>query len=172
MLMASIRKATVKDIQSLLECQVSVWESLRGVLPTPWIEDEIPEQTKDEDFGFWTLDLTSYEKDIDNLDEELKWSVSGVDSNLINVQIEESTDIVSFNSVENAYGRDTITFSLSDGDLTASQDVLVSINPVNDVPSAPSLVSPENDSVVINPSISLEWEESKDVDDNIIKYNV
>ena len=39
--MTSIRKATVKDIQNLLECHTSVWESLRGVLPTPWIEDEI-----------------------------------------------------------------------------------------------------------------------------------
>ncbi len=39
--MTSIRKATVGDIQSLLQCQASVWESLRGVLPTPWIEDEI-----------------------------------------------------------------------------------------------------------------------------------
>lgn len=37
----SIRKATARDIQGLLVCQASVWESLRGVLPTPWIEDEI-----------------------------------------------------------------------------------------------------------------------------------
>jgi len=39
--MTSIRKATLRDIQDLLDCQASVWESLRDVLPTPWIEDEI-----------------------------------------------------------------------------------------------------------------------------------
>ena len=39
--MTSIRKATLRDIQGLLDCQASVWESLRDVLPTPWIEDEI-----------------------------------------------------------------------------------------------------------------------------------
>jgi len=39
--MTSIRKSTLRDIQGLLECQARVWESLRDVLPTPWIEDEI-----------------------------------------------------------------------------------------------------------------------------------
>jgi len=41
MRVTSIRKATLRDIQDLLDCQASVWESLRGMLPTPWIEDEI-----------------------------------------------------------------------------------------------------------------------------------
>jgi ribosomal protein S18 acetylase RimI-like enzyme len=41
MLMMRIRKATVRDIQDLLECQARVWESLKDVLPIPWIEDEI-----------------------------------------------------------------------------------------------------------------------------------
>ena len=37
----SIRRAKVDDIQGLLDCFERVWESLRNVLPTPWVENEI-----------------------------------------------------------------------------------------------------------------------------------
>lgn len=39
--MANVRIAAAGDIQGLLNCHATVWESLRGVLPTSWIEDEI-----------------------------------------------------------------------------------------------------------------------------------
>lgn len=39
--MATVRIATAQDIEGLLDCHAKVWESLRGVLPTSWIEDEI-----------------------------------------------------------------------------------------------------------------------------------
>jgi len=38
---ALLRKAEVDDLQSLLECSEKVWESLRDVLPEPWIQNEI-----------------------------------------------------------------------------------------------------------------------------------
>lgn len=36
-----ISGAKVDDIQGLLDCFTRVWESLRSMLPEPWIEDEI-----------------------------------------------------------------------------------------------------------------------------------
>lgn len=39
--MATVRIATAEDIEGLLDCHANVWESLRDVLPTSWIEDEI-----------------------------------------------------------------------------------------------------------------------------------
>ena len=38
---STIRKAKVEDIQGLLDCIRRVWESLRDILPKPWVEDEI-----------------------------------------------------------------------------------------------------------------------------------
>lgn len=36
-----IRKAKAEDAQGILHCVIKVWESLREVLPEPWVEDEI-----------------------------------------------------------------------------------------------------------------------------------
>ena len=36
-----IRRAEIDDLQSLLDCHEKVWESLRYVLPEPWVEEEI-----------------------------------------------------------------------------------------------------------------------------------
>jgi ribosomal protein S18 acetylase RimI-like enzyme len=46
--MTSIRMAKVEDIQGMLDCMSRVWESLRDVLPTDWVEDEI-ENTRQPD---------------------------------------------------------------------------------------------------------------------------
>ncbi|MFQ6054322.1 MAG: GNAT family N-acetyltransferase [Candidatus Bathyarchaeia archaeon] len=39
--MARVRRAGAGDIRGLMDCQVQVLESLRGVLPTPFIEHEM-----------------------------------------------------------------------------------------------------------------------------------
>lgn len=40
-LMVEIRKAEEADFRGFLECELRVWESLRDVLPTRWVENEI-----------------------------------------------------------------------------------------------------------------------------------
>jgi len=145
---------------------------INNVNDAPWIEGIIPPQNKDEDIGVWTFDLTGYEKDIDNSDNELTWSVANVNTNLINIQIENSTDVVIFSTVNDANGINTITFVLDDGELIDSQSILINITSENDAPSAPNLISPEDNDLVVDKIASLNWERSIDVDNDILNYHI
>ena len=39
--MAKVRNASVDDLEQLLDCERSVWESLRGILPDDFLEEEL-----------------------------------------------------------------------------------------------------------------------------------
>jgi len=76
----------------------------------------------------WKVDLTEYEEDDEDSSQNLKWSVSGIDSSLHDVEVtDEDDDEITFTPKD--YGSDTITLTLtdSDGD-TASQSIKVTIN--------------------------------------------
>jgi len=120
----------------------------------PTISGTIPDQSKDEDALAWTLDLTSYESDREDSGTALNWSVSGVDTALFTATVTDSdNDIVTFTPVADAYGSDAITLTLTDsGGKTATQDITVTLNPVNDPPVAndDSDTTPEDTPVSTN----------------------
>ncbi|MBW2109287.1 MAG: tandem-95 repeat protein, partial [Deltaproteobacteria bacterium] len=112
--------------------------TVNAVNDAPSIVGTIPNQVKDEDSAPWTLDLTAFESDVEDSGTALDWSVSGMDTSLFSAAVTDSdNDIVTFSPVADANGSDIITLSLTDsGGLTVSQDITVTLNPVNDVPTA------------------------------------
>jgi len=112
--------------------------TVTAVNDAPTILGTIPDQIKDEDAAAWTLNLSGFESDVEDSTTALDWTLSGVDTALFTAVITDSdNDILTFTSVANAYGSDTITLTLTDsGGLTASQDISVTLNPHNDAPVA------------------------------------
>jgi len=107
-----------------------------SVSAAPFIVGSIPDQVKNEDGSAWTLDLTTFEDGTAlETPTQLDWSVSSIDNTLINVVVSNvDEDMLTFTTVANAYGEDTITLTLTsetDGS-PVTQDIKVTLNPVND----------------------------------------
>ncbi len=103
----------------------------------PIIDPIIPDQTKDEDSSPWSLDLLAYESgDAGETDAELNWSVSGVDTTKFTTSFDATLNIITFTPVANANGSDIITLTLTNGIPAedVSQDITVTLNPINDAP--------------------------------------
>jgi len=96
---------------------------------SPTINATIPDQNKGFNPGSWTLDLTSYENDTEDNNSGLTWSVLGVNPLFMDININSSTDVVTFDPRPNISGMDKIVFILSDsGGYTDMQEITVSIN--------------------------------------------
>lgn len=103
----------------------------------PVINGTIPAQIKSEDNAPWTLDLSAYESGNNSENEDqLDWSASGVDTAKFTTNFDAASNIITFTPVANAYGSDTITLTLTSekDSLTATQDIVVTLTPVNDAP--------------------------------------
>ncbi len=77
----------------------------------------------------WSLD--DYINDVDTPDSNITWTFSG------NTQISvimNTNRTVTFSAPANWNGNETITFTASDGQLSGSDNVNVTVNPVNDIP--------------------------------------
>ena len=112
------------------EIQVSVV----SVNDPPFIQPLIADITMPED-GSFMLDLTPYEQDVEDSGEALIWSVSQVNLQLLSITLDPVTDEMHIVSPPEAAGSDTILLTLRDsGNLTASQEVVVTVEPVNDPP--------------------------------------
>jgi len=109
--------------------------------------------TQNEDFTTFTFDLTPYETDVDDydVDANLTWNISGVDTSLVNITINATTDIITFQSLANTYGTDTFTLTLNDSfNANDTIDLTITILSVNDDP-------------VINATIPTTYNTSEDV---------
>lgn len=102
----------------------------------PTIQGIVPDQIKPEDSPPWTLSLTPYEADYEDSGSDLKWYITGVDSELYSVTGMNSTnDLFTFIPVENAFGNDEVILWLADSSgALAYQHIWINITPVNDVP--------------------------------------
>ncbi|MFX1297400.1 MAG: FG-GAP repeat domain-containing protein, partial [Promethearchaeota archaeon] len=118
-----------------------------------------PKWVQDEDFETFSIPLTKYEADLGELHQNLTWYIENLDSSLVNVSGEYSTDdVLTFNSIPNMNGNDTFELYLQDRYGSFFRDkVLITliINPVNDVPI---ILNKEN---IRNNSI---WVQSIDTD--------
>ncbi|MFX1474471.1 MAG: GNAT family N-acetyltransferase [Promethearchaeota archaeon] len=53
--MTTIRLARTEDSKSLLDCEIHIWESLRGILPEEWVSEEITRIRKAGLMDHWKL---------------------------------------------------------------------------------------------------------------------
>lgn len=102
----------------------------------PTILGIVPDQIRPEDSLPWTLDLTTYEADLENTGPDLKWFLTGVDASLYSVTgYNSSDDVFTIIPKENAFGNNEVTLWLVDGSGDWDSQVMwVNLTPVNDVP--------------------------------------
>ncbi len=118
----------------------------------PYINPVILNQTYAEDSPTWSVDLTGYENDREDSGTNLNWSVSGVNTSLIDAQmVDVANDILNITPVLHMYGASYINLTLTDADgATVSQLVLVNITFVNYPPSFSFAV--DDNSTAANPT--------------------
>ena len=96
----------------------------------PTVVVTIPDQTLDEDFTSYNIDLNAAFADVETIDANLVFGVTG-NSN-INVAILDG--IATITNTADWNGSETLTFTATDeGALTASQDVFFNVIPVVDI---------------------------------------
>ena len=107
----------------------------------------VPGQIRDEDSGQWSVDLSNYKSDVEDTDSALSVAVSIDSDRYATVTYNNVTNILTVTPKPNAWGTANITLTLTDTDesiaftpytpqpLSYIQNVVVTLNPVNDVPS-------------------------------------
>ncbi|HHX8285875.1 TPA: tandem-95 repeat protein [Vibrio diabolicus] len=119
---------TVTD--GTLTDQATVNVTVNAVNDTPEVESNIADQTLAEDFTPYTIDLNVAFSDVDNVDSDLTFSVSG-NSN-VNVSIENG--IATITPTADWNGKETITFTAKDpSGESVSQTVNFTVAPVADI---------------------------------------
>ncbi|MGY5514150.1 tandem-95 repeat protein, partial [Vibrio antiquarius] len=119
---------TVTD--GALTDEATVKVTVNAVNDTPVVESSIADQTLAEDFTPYTIDLNTAFSDVDNVDGELSFSVSG-NSN-VNVSIENGIATISPTADWN--GSETLTFTATDpSGESVSQTVNFTVAPVADI---------------------------------------
>lgn len=108
--------------------------------------DPVPNQEEDEDADEWSLDLSSYMSDIEDLDSNLTWEVSFNNLEIVSYTLDTESYVLYFTPSTNAWGTSNIILSLSDEDqsidfepytpnpITVTQSIVFTLNPINDIP--------------------------------------
>jgi len=108
------------------------------------------------------LPINQYVVDIDNAFSSLVLSIEGN----INVQFTVSNQAITFSATADWYGQEQLTLDVSDGEYSTATTFNVVVVPVNDAPTAASLVSPVDGSTLSSGSVDFEWDAAMDVDIN------
>ncbi|MCK5160496.1 MAG: hypothetical protein KAQ99_02870, partial [Candidatus Aureabacteria bacterium] len=122
-----------------------IWSFTTGIAPntSPVINPAVEDISTLKD-TFMTYDLTANETDLEDTDETLTWTISGVNTALFNASIDAVTDVLTITPVADQEGSDVVTLTLTDsGGLTAAQDVtvtiMVAVYPILTVNDTPTL---------------------------------
>ncbi|HHC6537334.1 TPA: tandem-95 repeat protein [Vibrio parahaemolyticus] len=119
---------TVTD--GALTDQATVKVTANAVNDTPVVESNIADQTLAEDFTPYTIDLNTAFSDVDNVDGELTFSVSGNS----NIQVAIVNGIATITPTADWNGSETITFTAKDpSGENVSQTVDFTVAPVVDI---------------------------------------
>ncbi|HHX8307224.1 TPA: tandem-95 repeat protein [Vibrio diabolicus] len=118
----------VTDGELTDEAKVTV--TVNAVNDTPVVESNIADQTLAEDFTPYTIDLNTAFSDVDNVDGELTFSVSGNS----NIQVAIVNGIATFTPTADWNGSETLTFTATDpSGESISQTVNFTVAPVADI---------------------------------------
>ncbi|XEV13806.1 tandem-95 repeat protein [Vibrio alginolyticus] len=119
---------TVTD--GALTDQATVSVTVNAVNDTPVVESSIADQTLAEDFTPYSIDLNTAFSDVDNVDGELSFSVSGNS----NIQVAIVNGIATFTPTADWNGSETLTFTATDpSGESVSQTVNFTVAPVADI---------------------------------------
>ncbi|HHF0551141.1 TPA: tandem-95 repeat protein [Vibrio antiquarius] len=110
--------------------QATVNVTVNAVNDTPVVESNIADQTLAEDFTPYTVDLNTAFSDVDNVDGELTFSVSGNS----NIQVAIVNGIATFTPTADWNGSEILTFTATDpSGESVSQTVNFTVAPVADI---------------------------------------
>ncbi|WP_445013845.1 tandem-95 repeat protein, partial [Vibrio parahaemolyticus] len=110
--------------------QATVKVTVNAVNDTPVVESNIADQTLAEDFTPYTIDLNTAFSDVDNVDGELTFSVSGNS----NIQVAIVNGIATITPTADWNGSETLTFTATDpSGESVSQTVNFTVAPVADI---------------------------------------
>ncbi|MCI9711867.1 tandem-95 repeat protein, partial [Vibrio parahaemolyticus] len=119
---------TVTD--GALTDQATVKVTVNAVNDTPVVESNIADQALAEDFTPYTIDLNTAFSDVDNVDGELTFSVSGNS----NIQVAIVNGIATITPTADWNGSETLTFTATDpSGESVSQTVDFTVTPVADI---------------------------------------
>ncbi|EOX3961178.1 tandem-95 repeat protein, partial [Vibrio alginolyticus] len=119
---------TVTD--GALTDQATVNVTVNAVNDTPVVESSIADQTLAEDFTPYSIDLNTAFSDVDNVDSELTFSVSGNS----NIQVAIVNGIATFTPTADWNGSEALTFTATDpSGESVSQTVNFTVAPVADI---------------------------------------
>ncbi|TNZ70512.1 RTX toxin, partial [Vibrio parahaemolyticus] len=119
---------TVTD--GALTDQATVKVTVNAVNDTPVVESNIADQALAEDFTPYTIDLNTAFSDVDNVDGELTFSVSGNS----NIQVAIVNGIATFTPTADWNGSEALTFTATDpSGESVSQTVNFTVAPVADI---------------------------------------
>ena len=102
----------------------------------PVFTNSIPNQVKDEDFGTWTLNISTFVSDVEDSWTEMRWYTTN--ESLISVVGENITGNmeIDFATKKDLWGTDVLQLVVVDSDgMRASTTITIIINPINDAPT-------------------------------------
>ncbi|NQU99036.1 S8 family serine peptidase [Candidatus Woesearchaeota archaeon] len=134
----------------------------------PWIAPTILDQTANEDDETWVIDLSLHANDDHDDPSDMNWTVTVIDGTLVELNfVSEANNLLEITPVANAHGSTTMTFRLYDSEgLFESQDVALTINPVNDAPD----VEPIDDGIIMAGTSFEVQVQASDVDGDNLTY--
>ncbi|MCS0309467.1 tandem-95 repeat protein [Vibrio diabolicus] len=110
--------------------QATVTVTVNAVNDTPVVESSIADQTLAEDFTPYTIDLNTAFSDVDNVDGELSFSVSGNS----NIQVAIVNGIATITPTADWNGSEILTFTATDpSGESVSRTVNFTVTPVADI---------------------------------------
>ncbi|MDF4803560.1 tandem-95 repeat protein, partial [Vibrio parahaemolyticus] len=134
---------TVTD--GALTDQATVKVTVNAVNDTPVVESNIADQALAEDFTPYTIDLNTAFSDVDNVDGELTFSVSGNS----NIQVAIVNGIATITPTADWNGSETLTFTATDpSGESISQRVDFTVAPVADIVADKATVVEDTSTVI------------------------
>ncbi|MCG9772491.1 tandem-95 repeat protein, partial [Vibrio diabolicus] len=125
--------------------QATVNVTVNAVNDTPVVESSIADQTLAEDFTPYTIDLNTAFSDVDNVDGELTFSVSGNS----NIQVAIVNGIATFTPTADWNGSEILTFTATDpSGESVSQTVNFTVAPVADIVADKATVVEDTPTVI------------------------
>ncbi|MCX4135148.1 tandem-95 repeat protein [Vibrio parahaemolyticus] len=125
--------------------QATVNVTVNAVNDTPVVESNLADQTLAEDFTPYTIDLNTAFSDVDNVDGELTFSVSGNSNVLVSIE----NGIATISPTADWNGSEPLTFTATDpSGESVSQPVNFTVAPVADIVADKATVVEDTSTVI------------------------